>query len=251
VVSFTLSELDPAFTAGVLNKTVTTPRPPGAPIWWFDAGDVDANLNNSIAPNAGVASWIDKGSRAQNATQATGGLQPLFRRIAEGGRIGSLPAVQFDGIDDSLLTAAGAAIAGPLTIACVHRFTAAPAFGTVYSSLTAGTRVSMGQNPLPSYRISRGISVDHTTQIPVAGDWASAIVRYDGAQTVFRVNGVDSSPGNPGASAPTGLTLGSLEGVSSFFNGHLVEFLAWADTSVTLDAIQAYLDARYGLLPQT
>lgn len=251
VVSFNLMELDPGFVSGVLNKNITTPVPPGAPVWWFDAGDIDGALNNSLAPEEALATWVDKGSRLQNATQAAPLSRPTFTRIGEQGRIGSVPAVSFDGVADTMSTTVGAGLTGPMTIACVHRVNSTGGSGFLYSGANAGGRIAVSHTGTPDYRALRGSTVLHPTQTPLGGNWAASIMRYDGAGSVWRINGVDGSPGNPGANSPVGLTLGSDNPAGSFLNGFLVEVLAWNDNTIPVATIQTYLEARYGAFPQT
>lgn len=66
-------------------------------LWWAD----DINVSDGAA----VSSWVDR-IGSFNASQGTGGLQPLMRTTG----IGSKPAVDFDGSDDYLRYAASNAV---------------------------------------------------------------------------------------------------------------------------------------------
>jgi len=92
---------------------------------WMDAADsatlFDETTGGSlVAAGGAVARWEDKSGNARHATQGTANNRPLRQSAAQNSRDG----VEFDGVNDSLATAAFAHSV-PFTIFVVHRFTSA------------------------------------------------------------------------------------------------------------------------------
>lgn len=252
VVRFTLMELEPGFATSVLAGGFTTPRPPAGASWWFDAQDVDGTLNATLAPNAGILTWIDKGSRGQNAFQGVAGQRPLLTRIGEPGRLRDMAAVLFDGVDDRMVSTTGTGIgAGPITMASVHRFNATGVNGVVADGVDAAGLMRVQQAASVDYTATRGGGPVFGPVSPVAGRWDMSVFRMDGASSVWRVNGSEINPGNPGTHTPKGVTLGAAQTLAQFLGGYIVELLVWPNGTVSLTDVEAYFEAKYGSLPQT
>jgi hypothetical protein len=71
----------------------------GGLVLWLDANDPAAD-GTQPSNNSNLSSWVDKSGNKNNATQATGANQPLFKTNMSGG----LPAIEFDGVNDFMLT---------------------------------------------------------------------------------------------------------------------------------------------------
>lgn len=98
-------------------------------VLWLDASDLnsmyDATTGGSlVASGNGVARWQDKSGNGRHATQGTANNRPTLNTNKQNG----LPALTFDGSNDSLATASFA-MSQPLTIFVMHRITSStPAF---------------------------------------------------------------------------------------------------------------------------
>jgi hypothetical protein len=212
---------------------------------------VDGNLNASLVQGSAVAAWMDKGTRAQDATQVGAGFRPLFQQNAERPQLGFLSSVKFDGVDDRMATAAGPATANPQTIACLHRFaTAGGATQYLHDGLAAGGRAGVFRSVLVP-TANQGAAAAHPSAFVVLGRWALSIITFNGVGSPWRFDGVDGTV-SPGAStAVTGFRLGTAFDSTGFLAGDLVEIVAWTDASFgSFDAVAAYFAAKYGALPQ-
>lgn len=253
VISATFTEVEEAFALGPLAAAYSTPVPPGAPAWWFDGQDVDGQGNATLVDGVQVQTWVDKGSRAQNATQATLANRPAFRRIGELGLLASSSGVFFDGASRYMQTSVGAVVGAPVTVAIVFRHEATGVYRAVMDGVTAGGRLALDQFNIGSvHELFQGSFQQHPTVTVSAGMWNLSVARYQGAGTPWRLNGVNATV-NPGASnAVAGITLGAFYNASNPFNGYIAEVVAWTDTSYgTFDAVVDYFTRKYGALPQT
>lgn len=83
---------------------ITSPADIDSLFYWFEADmGVTDSLGGAIANNEGVGAWADLSGNGYDVTQTTDGARPVYK--ATGGP-GSKPAIQFDGSNDFLASAA-------------------------------------------------------------------------------------------------------------------------------------------------
>jgi|SRR5579872_3412726 len=119
------------------------PRQIGSLVLWLDASDPSAN---GVLPSNGssLATWKDKSTSGNNATQSTGANQPIFNT----NQVNGLPAINFNGTTSFMNPGFNnfPSGSGARTIFCV----------TTISSLVQGYFFSHGVD-LTSQRLSLGI----------------------------------------------------------------------------------------------
>lgn len=233
-------------------RNTTTPLPPGRPLIWLDAQDIDGFCNATLKAGDKIASWKSKGSMedAFAVEQADEDMQPVFRQLGQPGNVNNSSSVKFDGVDDHLTSGGIAPVSNPLVYAVVHRCT----------TVSAGThRIVAGPyTEDPSiYRTAAALLIaqggtprTHTVETAVAGEWALTVVKFD-AVPVWLYNGSQVATNSASGASPGmgGLTLGSSPEVAAdFFDGDIVDVLVWDDDSYESFAeIVAYFDAKYGI----
>lgn len=251
VISFRVDEMDPLFVHEIEDQETTTPTPPGSPIAWFDAADVDGRRSTTIAQGASLATWVDRGSRASNATQGTAGLRPTFQRIASRRRLASSAAVRFDGADDYMATAAAAPnLSSPVTVAAVWRSTGVA--GTAYvvdRALTAAFRARIFRAAAVHTIGSEATTATHATAV-VADDWNASAAVLGAADSLQRLNGAEEQEAADlsDTTGTGGFTLGATDAGASPLGGDIAEVLVWSG-AVDLAEVDAYLAARYEDFP--
>jgi hypothetical protein len=253
VISATFTEEEPAFGFSQFAVEYSTPAPPGNPAFWFDGQNVEGSLNTTLADGTQVQTWVDRGSRAQNANAPAAGNRPIFRRIGEVGLLQSSGAVRFDGVDDYIQTGVGAVIATPITVAVVFRHEATGAYRWVNDGVTAGGRLGLDQFTVGNvHELYQGVFQAHPSVTVSAGMWNASVATYQAAGSPWRLNGVDATVSPGGLNSVAGITLGAQYTGANPLNGYVVEFIAWADQSFgSFTAIADYLAKKYGILPQT
>jgi hypothetical protein len=99
---------------------ITSPLDLDSLFYWFaaDVGVTDS-LGGAIANNEGVGTWNDLSGNGHHVTQSTNGARPVWK--ATGGP-GSKPAIQFDGTNDFLASAAHWWGSDDLTVIVVMKF---------------------------------------------------------------------------------------------------------------------------------
>ena len=252
VVSFTLDEVDPICVREIEDDEQETPVPPGAPIAWYDAGNIDGRRNAETAQGATVGDWYDRGSRSENIGSA-GTNRPTLQMIPTTTRLKNGPAVRFDGVNDYMATSAAAPnVVSPVTIAVVWRTTTVAA-GTAYvldRASGAGFRARLYRSGSVHTIGSEATTATHATAL-VAGEWNASLAVLQAADSEHRLNGVieAESADLSDASGTSGFTLGAVDGgASSWLAGDVAEVLIW-EGAVDLDDVQAYLDAKHGGFP--
>ena len=203
--------------------------------WWkADAitGLVDADP---------VSTWTDS---TANAYALTGTLttRPLYKTAIQNG----LPVVRFDGSNDFLSIVSTLGIsAQPLTVACVWKMANANQQAIFQSSLT-NTAVYI--NAVGDLEMIAGTG--RSTAI-TKGAWRNTLNIFNGASSLFSIDGTTSTPASPGTNSPTGtLYVGSANGGASYWlNGDMGELL-FLNTSPSTDdrqKLEGYLAWKWGL----
>lgn len=233
-------------------------------VLWLKA---DAGL--SLADGAPVVTWSDQSGRANHATQATSGNRPIFRTTG----IGSLPAVDFDGADDCLATAAidlsdrnGATlyiVAKPDTVAAdavlvETSATFASNTGAIVAMLdisTAGCWVVGGNNTAAGAYELWGAIPTAATAVLVTGRYDLSGLRHvpNGAVNGDPLGAYLNNPKGTSVRSNLGnfvVNIGSRNGGASLpFDGKIGEILLYQrrHTPDERIAVEAYLAARWGL----
>lgn len=220
---------------------IITPHEIGNVVSWGDANDPAGNGTHP-SPSSALATVVDKSGRANNFVQLTGASQALFIPNVQNG----LPAIRFDGVNDSMsCNALSSIMTGTdrvITVfaACIPR-----------NSATTRTLWSTSNNGAPNtsgatfqHRINTGgtwglVKRDNAATLKnnIAGAYTLAtpyisVVRVNAGGTTGDVtinavkimNGVDI---DLGACTITNFYLGTLAGSNGgtqFWNGDMLEF---------------------------
>lgn len=179
-----------------------TPATPSGLTEWLKA---DAMV---MANGAAVATWTN--SAGLDATQGTSANQPFFTNSCKN----SLPAVQFDGVNDFMTTAAwGSALTQPFTVVLVFCCIVKPNATYIYDSVTGGRAGFYGQN------VNVFSEYAGTTEVDIGSSdtsWHYILTEWSGATTTNQID--NGSPtqisASPGTANMTGVTLGdAIDGV--------------------------------------
>ncbi len=199
-----------------------------------------------------VSSWVDKAGSGDPAAQATSGNRPVLKTGANG--INSKAVVKFDGSNDYLTTAAGAAaLTTNFYMAAVVRFRSLTGYETVlaFGDEAGGKRREMlkwdtGEIGFNGYSSDVYLGSFHPL-IDVA--YFVEITRIGTRITIY-VNGVQYATGTPTLNAyvSTILTLAANNAGGENLNGELAEVFFSPDTSVArLRGTRSYVATEYGL----
>jgi hypothetical protein len=215
--------------------------------YWFDAQDSgslfqdDALSVPAVADLQPVGGWKDR-ANARNVTQANGSLKPLFRTAAINGR----PAVEADGVDD-YLRASGVSLTQPLSIYCVSNLGAANANMTWFDGSGLSTeRVRILTSATAQFSINAGAGLNDGAS-DISPHVHSAI--FNGASSLYAIDGVVAASGNSGVQPLVGLTLfanrSNLAGLAGCVGELLMYSGAHSDPQRLL--VEHYLRTRWGI----
>lgn len=237
-------------------------------VLWLKA---DAGIG--VADGAAVGTWSDQSGKGNHATQATGGNQPIFRATG----IGSLPAVDFDGSNDNLATAAidlsdrnGATlyvVARPDTVAAdavlvessATYASNAGAFVAYYDNTTSGCWVVGANNGSAGSFELWGAVPTASTAVLVTGRYDTSALRHaeNGAVNGDPLGAYINNPKSANVRSNLGtyaVNIGSRNGGASLpFDGRIGEILLYRrrHTPDERIAVEAYLAARWGITVTT
>lgn len=228
-------------------------------ILWLDGTDP---LGTGIIPsnNSAVGTWVDKSGNGNNATQAVGANQPLFKLNSVNG----LPAISFDGVNDQLQF--NRIIENNWTIAVVFSATVAPS-GACNTQWFCGTGLvdgevggvtnDFGLTLNDTLSVMGGVGSPDRTAI-VNGNFKDGLqhlVIYTRAKTSGDINlYVDStlSANNAGNSntlnAPPRLVIGSLQTNIRYLGGYIAEIIICSIVlnSTNRGLLSNYLQTKWG-----
>lgn len=192
-----------------------------------------------------VSSWPDSSGNANNATQATGTNQPIFKTAILNGR----PIVRFDGTNDNLKTAAFASPLSVSTIFVVAKMSTADQIQYFYDGITTTNR-----NALLRYDAANGGQLDQFAGTEVFGAFVkgSFVVLssvFNGASSATYNNGASIISGNVGTQTLTGLSVGADRINVAFLNGDIAEILVYDSALSSTDRAKArtYLSQKYAI----
>lgn len=213
--------------------------------YWIDASQITGLANNDP-----VASWTDLASGIV-VSQATASKRPLYKTA----QINSLPAVQFDGVDDYLEDTTTTILNGVngATVFLVASFEK----NSNQFFFHKKNSIGMQQFSAQFYNYSSGGNYGNYT--PTAGSLSQHDFLYDGTQTgnANRLkawfNGSQQTLGFLGtidATLPngSGISIGALGTPEAYLNGQIAELLIYdrALTSAEQAVIRAYLQPKWG-----
>jgi hypothetical protein len=228
--------------------------PPGSPLIWFDAQNIDGTNNSSLIDGQSIGTWTNLGSLGAtgNAVQATAGLKPIFRLVAAAGKINNKSAVEFTAANSSCMATTTFAGQGTTIYyaAIVKAKTSQGAGGWIVDGF-AGNRQQWGFVAL-QHRLFSASGAPTTGQTIALNTWQSVGAQFSGTSTssFSRQEGVSSAlvDTSPGASL-TNIALGCGAGGAATFDGFIEELLVYVGTP-SIAPIEAYLTAKVGTTPQ-
>lgn len=240
-------DLSSAFYAPILKRA-----PAGAPA--FSPSDVSGlvqwlNIDSlsGTSDGAAVGTWNDSSGVGKPATQATEENKPLYKlNMAPSGRA----ALVFQGNNNHRLSTAAfdTPLSQPYTTFFVLRFydlaNTAVALHGISGGNAGGVYIHSGA---PSLRIYAG--AEFTMVSPVTTNWYAGMVLWNGATSIYRINGGANTTANtPGTQAITGLRLGvDSDGTSNPGPCHIGEVLIYSGAVSDVDKVKIfdYLNARW------
>lgn len=180
-----------------------------------------------------------------DAVQFTGTKQPAYR--ASVAALNGKPAVQGDGVDDFLQTAAwSSALTQPSSVVVVGSVSAED---NLTDGITSTNRHLVKEILGTDWRIFAGTSVDGGTSDTDPHLFAAV---FNGASSTLDVDGVEVVSGNAGAQTLTGLTIGSnYNGTAAWNSGHIAFVGAIAgdiEADANWPAFVAWVESHYGLV---
>jgi hypothetical protein len=223
-------------------------------VGWYDSLDLTAMSQNSdgtgtVAVGDQVGYWKDKSATAAHVTQGIAANRPTLTASAVNG----LPALVFDGSNDSLASASGYTAQNSLAA-----LTRIMVFATSQTSIAS--RVFSGGSDI-AFTLSDGLRSTVTDGNGARLSVVSAPLRvyasvFDGSENQINiffdnvaqsVTEIGTIPATTGAGSPT-LHIGSNVGINNFTNGPIAEYLiynrALPDAERTL--VYEYLRRKWG-----
>jgi hypothetical protein len=204
--------------------------------WW------KSDVGITIA--TGVSAWADQSTNGNTLLQATGGAQPTLTA----GQINGLPAVVFDGVDDTI--SATFTLAKPTTVFIVMSQPTWTNADRLFDGKTANDSLLLQQSGAPNGILisSGGASTGNTMALALATFGLVTCV-FNGASSSIQVNSVAAVTGTVGATAAGGFTIGSRAAPLAFGNIAVAEVIVMAAvaTAAEITSVKAYIAARYGI----
>ncbi len=238
----------------VLMSHPFTPRSLPSFMEWLSADygtfQDNALTTPAVADGDVVGGWVDQSGVGKPAT-ATLTKRPFLKLAANG--IGGRAALLFDGVNDSLQTAAfTAALSQPNTVYLVFKYANANAQYALVDGIVAGSRHLFYNNTpaFTKYQIYAGTTVTETTGSINTSAHVAAVL-FNGASSQLWVDNVSKVSGNAGANTLTGLTLGTAFDATSLpFPGLIAEVLIYNAAHSTQQRVnvQNYLAGKYGIV---
>lgn len=242
-----------------VNGVVQIADPPGSPLHWYNASNLDGSNNTTLTDGDSLASVTDLGSASEDLAQATANLQPQYDQIADAGNVGNLPGVYHrdDANNDYLQTATFTEEAFPLFVcALVKLDTVARGAGDdgyMLDGITAAKRASCMLQGQDYYQLFAGT---YTYKNPpsgiAAGEWNMLCWAFDGASSEVYINAtavadVVNSPSHTGI---TGITVGTAYTGAGSMDGHWSQIVIYQTTWPGAAAMQTWVETVAGTLPQ-
>jgi len=246
-----------AYAAGLTGAAATltgfTPAGLSGLSLWLDASQL-----TGIADGGAVASWTDFSGSSRHAVQATGTKQPIYRSSGALITPGGKPALQFDGVDDSVASTWSNAgdqtqfivAASTSTSGLRSLFGAAGNRGGLEMRWNNGTSLSNEVDnyaSIGSYTITQPTTYQQlTSDYTYASGNMTAHVWLNGTQVISVTTTGDTSKQITPAAGRLLAAQGSP--AISFLQGGIAEFIEYNRllTSTERTAVQNYLKSRHG-----
>lgn len=196
--------------------------------------DYDADLNITLEDTDRVTKWDNQNGIAGDLTAGTGtNRRPTL--ITNGNPAGDGDSIQFDGINNNLISGAFTWVQ-PCTVYIVVKEVTWTSADDWFDGFAVISMMVQQQVTTPDIGIFAGNIAAINGDLAI-GDWGIACAVYDGASSSLRINNNTKTTGNPGTADPGGLTLGSRGNGQNESNIEVVRFLGY-DTSAHSDAEQ-------------
>lgn len=221
-----------------------------SPLLWFDLSDLTTTFQDSlfatpaVADNDPIGGLKDKSGNASHLTQA-GTARPLLKLAIQNGK----PVARFDGINDSLRSAATFNLK-PVHLFAVVKVTSFAAVRTFFGPTNGGglqyRSETTGKQGLVKSQIT---NIAASTSSLSAATVANVNVSYDGSGNwAFRTNGsADGSGLNNQSFSTTAVALGENVG-SEWMFGDIAELIAFSSvqSAGNIVSLEGYLKAKWG-----
>jgi hypothetical protein len=203
-----------------------------SPDLWLEADSL------ALADGAPVATWTDKSHWGRSPAQATASLQPVYRTNQIKG---TLPVVEFDGVDD-YLRATGFFFRQESTMFVVLKSNAVSR--TAVSGTTATGRNALSANVSNLAAASAGVTLASTHDV---SQWSYVTTRWDGVATGLRSCGPVT--GDAGIEGMDGITVGAAYNLATPWSGQIAAIIIYDSdlTTAEIEQVETYLIAKYGV----
>ena len=195
-----------------------------------------------------IQEWGDISGNGRHLFQPISASRPILTTLTN-----RRPAMLFDGTNDSLQTASFA-VPQPFTVTCVAQLTATTAAQSLYGFNSAGRYLSRNNGTPNIWRINAGSPLlDINESLLPGGTSVGNLIYttvYNGASSVFRVNGQTLGSGTAGTAAVDRLTLARFDPTALFFwYGSIAEVALHSVALSTADVLpyKRTLGVRYGI----
>jgi hypothetical protein len=214
---------------------------------WFDPSDLSTmfqDLAGTVPAALGtpVTRINDKSGRGNHAGQTAAAGRPMLRQDA-GGRF----YLEFDGVDDRLVTAAFALGTGWDRVSAVRQ--AGWTNGRrLFAASNLGAGILQQAAASPSLALFDGSAAASNTAAAV-GAAAVLFERHDGAASLLAVNNGTAVAGNPGAASASGISIGADAGGTNAAAFHFYGLCAVkaALGAAQLAALRSFYAAKAGV----
>ena len=214
--------------------------------WWkADAGTYeDTSLTTPASADAdpvgGLWDWSGNGN---HLTQSTSTKRPALKLAIQNG----LPVLRFDGVDDFLAGAFGAAQSQPYTLLFAFSLRTVAAQKSVCDGKDATHRCQLITFPDASTWDFYAGGADTNAGTPDAA-WHALGIRVNGAASKVRFDGGADTTVSPGTQGVSGITLGTAYDGTSAGAVDVGESLAYsgAVSDANLISLMSYLKGRWG-----
>jgi hypothetical protein len=231
-----------AFTA-TLRFNVINPSSISGLTLWLKADSL------GLSDGTAVSTWTDSSGTGNNATQATGVNQPIFKTNIVNGK----PTVRFDGSNDSLTFSSSPADTSVFVVASLG---VAPASQTAYAPFTVfGTGTPLAGIDLTCRLTGTNWGVYVGSDLSSGEDLVNGTFNIieattSGAGTVIYRNGVQkATSGSRSNGDGSTAQIASQTGSSRWFNGDIAEILIYDSVLSQIDRtnVEKYLSAKYAI----
>jgi hypothetical protein len=211
---------------------------------WYDPSDLSTvwqDAAGTIPATAGdpVGRIDDKSGNGNHATQSTPTARPTLQTS------GGLYYLDFDGVDDALLTTFASAQAQPNSVFAGFEYDSAS--GTYVFDGSPSNRHGLARSGTDIFIFAGSVLLSSTSP---ANDPAVAGGLFNTTSSVARMNGVDIVSGNAGSNNWGGIVLGSRDtAAASFLDGRIYGYVGVNRTLTAgeIDDVESYLAAKSGV----